>query len=142
MPSSNRWSTCWRNSHLLVGGLGLLIFLLQGQYMGRVLGMETLPDGERMLYRSAHIYLMLACVANISVGYFLTPERTLNHLQRLISVVLLLCPALLVWSFFTESSTATLERPIASYTLYLLFGSGVLLLLQELYSRLVSSRDR
>jgi hypothetical protein len=129
-----------RNCHLLVGALGLVLFLLQGQYMARVLGMDTLPDGARMLYRSAHIYLMLASLANVCVGYFMTPERTLNYLQRLISVLLLACPALLIWSFFTESATATLERPIGTYTLYLLFGSGVLLLLQEAYRRLTSSR--
>lgn len=137
MPRGNHWRRC----HLLVGGLGLLVFVLQGQYMARVLGMETLPDGARMLYRSAHIYLMLACLANIAVGYFMTPEWTLNHLQRLIGLVLMICPALLVWSFFTESESVTLERPIVSYTLYLLFGSGVLLLLQEAYRRYTSGRS-
>lgn len=131
----------WRNCHLLVGGLGLVLFALQGQYMARVLGMENLPDGSRMLYRSAHIYLMLASLVNVGVGYYMTPERTLNLLQRVISAVLLVCPALLAWSFFTESATGTLERPIATNTLYLLFISGVLLLLQEIYRRFKSGRD-
>ena len=132
---------CWRTCHLLVGALGLILFLLQGQYMARVLGMETLPDGARMMYRSAHIYLMLASLANVCAGYFMTPERKLDALQRLISILLLACPALLIWSFFTESASATLQRPIGSYTLYLLFGSGVLLLLQEGYRRLTSRAD-
>lgn len=130
-----------RTCHLLVGGLGLLVFLLQGQYMARVVGMEALPDGARMLYRSAHIYLMLASLANVCVGYYMTPERAPNPLQRLTCVVLLTCPALLAWSFFTESASGSLERPIATYTLYLLFGSAVLLLLQEAYRGLSSRRD-
>lgn len=128
-------SNAWRNSHLIVGGLGLVVFLLQGQYMARVLGMDAMPDGPRMLYRSAHIYLMLACLANVTAGYFMTPERESNLVQRLASVLLLVCPPLLIVSFFTESATATLERPIGTYTLYLLFGAAALLLLQEIFRR-------
>lgn len=131
----------WRTCHLLVGALGFLLFILQGQYMARMLGMEQLPDGARMMYRTAHIYLMLASLANICAGYFMTRGRPAGYMQRFVSVLLLACPTLLIWSFFTESANATLERPIASYTLYLLFGSGVLLLLQEGYRRLTSKAD-
>jgi hypothetical protein len=123
----------FKNLHLLVGALGLLLFILQGQYMALVIGVEHLPDAPRMMYRSAHIYFLLACVANISVGYYLAPAVSLNYLQRLVSVVLLLSPALLVWSFLSESTVSSLDRPIAKTTLYLLFGSGSLLLLHEVY---------
>ena len=34
----------FRNCHLIVGGPGLLLFVLQGQYMARVLGVEHLAD--------------------------------------------------------------------------------------------------
>ena len=79
----------FRNFHLVIGGLGLLIFVLQGQYMTHALGVEHLPDAPRMMYRSAHIYLLLACVANVSVGYYLIPSTAVNYLQRLIGVILL-----------------------------------------------------
>jgi len=129
-------SMSWRNVHLLIGGLGLVLFLLQGQYMARFLGVAELPDAARMMYRSAHIYLLIACVANICAGYFMTPAVMLNHLQRLVGVVLLLSPALFTWSFFTESTVATLDRPIAKTGLYLLFGAAALLLLDEVYRRI------
>jgi hypothetical protein len=132
----------WRNCHLLVGGLGLLLFVLQGQYMARVLGVADLPDAARMMYRSAHIYLLLASVANAGVGYYITPAVVINPLQRLLGIVLLVAPALLIWSFFAESTISTLDRPVARTGLYLLFGAAVLLLLQEGYRRLKArSRD-
>ena len=50
-----------RSLHLVAGILGLLLFVLQGQYMDHVhdhlAGME---DGPRMMFRSSHIYLLLA----------------------------------------------------------------------------------
>jgi len=126
----------WRNLHLLIGGVGLVLFMLQGQYMARILGVEMLPDAARMMYRSAHIYLLMACVANISAGYFMTPVAPVSHLQRLIGIILLLAPALFIWSFFAESTSATLDRPIAKTGLYLLFGTAVLLLLDDVYRRI------
>ncbi len=131
----------WRNCHLLIGGLGLVLFLLQGQYMARVLGVAELPDAARMMYRSAHIYLLLACLANVCAGYFMTPALTLTHLQRLISVLLLLSPGLMIWSFFTESTGGTLDRPVASTGLYSLFGAAVILLLHEGYRTFSNRRD-
>ena len=132
----------FRTFHLLVGALGLLLFILQGQYMARVIGLETLPDGERMLYRSAHIYLMLACLANVAVGYFMTPGRGATVLQRVVSVALLACPFLLIVSFLTESATGSLDRPIATMALYLLFGSSALLLIDETSTWLRSKPGR
>jgi hypothetical protein len=126
----------FRNCHLLVGGLGLLLFVLQGQYMARVLGVEHLGDASRMLYRSAHIYFLLACVANVSVGYYMPRATPINVLQRLISVILLTSPALLIVSFLTESTGDSLDRPVGTVALYLLFGGATLLSLHELYRRL------
>ncbi|CAA0114520.1 Uncharacterised protein [Halioglobus japonicus] len=125
----------FRNCHLLVGGLGLILFALQGQYMARVLGVEHLPDASRMMYRSAHIYFLLVCVTNIGIGYTLSPGAAVNNLQRLVGVIFLCSPALLVCSFFTESTASTLERPIASIALYLTFGAAALLILHDLYRR-------
>jgi hypothetical protein len=127
---------CWRNSHLLIGGLGLVLFMLQGQYMARILGVADLPDAARMMHRSAHIYLLLASVANVVAGYFMTPTTAVNHLQRVIGIVLLLSPVLFMWSFFTESTVSNLDRPLAKTGLYLLFGAAALLLLDEVYRRL------
>jgi hypothetical protein len=125
----------WRNGHLVIGGVGLVLFILQGQYMARIAGVADLPDAARMMYRSAHIYLLLASVANVVAGYFMTPTVVVRPLQRLIGVVLLLSPVLFIWSFFTESGIASLDRPLARAGLYLLFGAATLLLLDEVYRR-------
>lgn len=124
-----------RTCHLIAGALGLILFALQGQYMARVLGVELLPDGSRMMYRSAHIYFLLVCAANIGIGYTLPAGAPLNILQRLVSAIFLIAPALLLYSFFTESTDAALERPVASITLYLIFAAAVLLTLHEVYRR-------
>ncbi len=126
----------FRNCHLVVGGLGLLLFVLQGQYMARVLGVEHLLDAPRMMYRSAHIYFMLACAANVCVGYCLAPKAATTPVQRIAGVLLLIAPALLLYSFFAESTSVALERPVAQMALYLLFATAVLLLLHEVYRRL------
>jgi hypothetical protein len=125
-----------RNCHLFIGGLGLILFALQGQYMQWIIGVADLPDGPRMMYRSAHIYFLLASVANVTIGYFMTPSLGLNHLQRLCSVLLLISGPLLIWSFFTESTDVTLERPIAKAVLYSVFGAAALLVTDELYRRI------
>jgi len=129
-----------RSWHLLIGGVGLAVFVLQGQYMARVLDVAHLADAARMMYRSAHIYFLLACVANVTAGYALLPAQRLNHLQRLVSLLLLVSPALLLWSFFNESTSPALDRPVARTGLYLLFGAGVLMLAQEGYRKLTANR--
>jgi len=104
--------------------------------MARVLGVEHLADAPRMLYRSAHIYFLLACVVNVSVGYHMSRSTPMNFLQYLISVILLASPVLLIFSFFTESTVNSHDRPVAAIALYLLFGGAVLLLLHEVYRKL------
>jgi hypothetical protein len=126
----------WRKYHLIIGTLGLLLFALQGQYMARVLGLPELPDVQRMLYRSAHIYLMLVCAVNVGVGFAMTEQQRTGFLQGFFSLVLLLSPALLIGSFFTESSGETLDRPLAIATLYLIFLSAALLATQAIWQRL------
>ncbi|MAT91557.1 MAG: hypothetical protein CME59_03055 [Halioglobus sp.] len=125
----------WRGLHLALGTAGLFLFILQGQYMARVLGVPELPDVQRMLYRSAHLYLMLACAANICAGYFIEPGRYSGFLPRLCSVLLLVSPVLLLVSFFTEVNTATIDRPLLSIALYLLFAAVALLASHALWRR-------
>ena len=117
----------WRNVHLVIGAAGLLVFILQGQYMGGTLGVPELPDVQRMLYRSAHIYLMLACAMNLGSGFFMPASGPEGILQKLASVSMLAAPPVLLYSFFTEVSAGTIDRPLLSIALYLLFGAAVLL---------------
>ncbi|MFK7730896.1 MAG: hypothetical protein AB8B48_04675 [Pseudomonadales bacterium] len=130
-----------RGLHLFVGATGLIAFALQGQLMVHVIGVQTLPDGERMMYRTSHLYLMLVCVINIvwAASYRSTENQSQwqSLVQLLISLVFLVAPLLVGASFFFESSDSQLERPIAEYTLFAIFGSGVVMVLIELKQRLL-----
>ena len=51
-----------RRFHLGAGLLGVLAFLATGQYHEHLRGMD---DAQRLLFRSAHIYLLLASLLNL-----------------------------------------------------------------------------
>ena len=103
-----------RKTHLIVGILGLILFVLQGQYMdlalAHLVGME---DAPRMLFRSSHIYLLLAALLNVVLGVymrgnirFLIPE-----LQLVVSSIVLVAPFALLAGFFLEPHLADFMRP-------------------------------
>ena len=64
--------------HLIFGVLVVLVFLLTGQYMDfqdpKV--RELTDEGTRMMFRSRHIYLLLAGLINLGVGVYFTYHRT------------------------------------------------------------------
>ena len=57
--------------NFIFGFVGIILFLIQGQYMdinyNHLKGME---DGPRMLFRSAHIYFLLASIINLCIGIY------------------------------------------------------------------------
>ena len=64
--------------HQLFGISVVIVFLLTGQYMDNYLGhLEGMPDGPKMLYRSRHIYILLAGLLNIGIGAYFT-----YHVER------------------------------------------------------------
>jgi hypothetical protein len=64
--------------HLWFGCAVLIGFILTGQYMDRYHDhLRGMPDLPRMLYRSRHIYILLAGLLNVGIGAYL---RT--HQQR------------------------------------------------------------
>lgn len=126
----------WRALHLLIGAAGLIVFVLQGQYMVNVLLVEEMPDGQRMMYRTAHIYLMLACAVNIAWSYGLQTEKKSSGLQVLISLLFLLPVPMVLFSFFAESTDLSLDRVVGSFALYSVFGGSVLALVAPAYRRM------
>lgn len=84
-------------------------------------GMDALP---RMLFRSAHIYLLLASLINLALG--LSPARSYTKLQILGSILILIAPALMLTAFFVEPGLESFERPFAGPGIYSLF-AGMLL---------------
>ena len=99
--------------HLFVGAAVLLAFLLTGQYMD-YLDVRTGALGEtaRVMFRSRHIYLLLAGLVNLGVGsYFRYRARGWPRLVQLAgSALLLAAPALMLAAFFTEPGAPGLRR--------------------------------
>ena len=73
-----------RRFHQIFGWTIFLVFLLTGQYMSIYHNhLVGTPDGVRMLYRSRHIYILLAALLNIALGLYFSyaAERWRRVLQ-------------------------------------------------------------
>jgi hypothetical protein len=119
----------FKSIHLLAGILGLVIFVLTGQYMAIVLrGLVDLPDGPRLLYRTSHLYLMWSSLLNLVVGYYFlaATQRAARNLQALASVALLAGLPLILLGFFLESPANDLSRRFCGIANYLALGGAVL----------------
>jgi hypothetical protein len=107
--------------HLVVGILGIVAFLLTGQYMDRFHGhLVGMPNEQRLLFRSTHIYLLLASAINIPLGlYFQWPAGRLRRAMIAIgSVLLVAAPFILLIGFAREPWMTELARPLSRPALY------------------------
>jgi hypothetical protein len=115
-----------RRLHLFVGLTALAAFLITGQYMDRVHGhLVGMPDVQRLIYRSSHIYLLFAALLNLTLGTYFVPVRAgwRRLLQLSASVALLLLPALFMAAFYTEALRVDMVRPWSRPALYLGLGA-------------------
>jgi hypothetical protein len=99
--------------HLWVGAVALFVFLLTGQYMDYLeVRTNALGETARVMFRSRHIYLLLAALVNLGLGaYFSYRERGWRRgLQLLGSALVILAPALMVAAFFSEPTEPGLKR--------------------------------
>lgn len=120
-----------RRIHFWVGFLGIIIFLLTGQYMYHVHDhLKGMQNETRMLFRSAHIYFLLSSLINLVLGVYLVPfqQRHRAILQYIASILLLVSPFFLLAGFFTEPHMSDLARPYSRVGLYALFGSSFVFL--------------
>ncbi|HSJ65055.1 MAG TPA: hypothetical protein VK922_14280 [Gemmatimonadaceae bacterium] len=105
-----------RRLHLVVGAIALVVFLATGIYMDQVHAhLVGMADAPRLLYRSAHIYLLFAALVNLLLGAYLREaERGWRRwLQRAGSVALLATPFLFLAAFALEPGLSGLLRPWA-----------------------------
>src|SRR5436190_22943310 len=99
--------------HIFVGAFVLVAFLLTGQYMNHLdVRSGALGDATRMMFRSRHIYVLLAGLVNLAVGtYFVRRAGGWRKaLQLSGSVLVLAAPLLLLAAFFTEPGAPGLRR--------------------------------
>src|ERR1051325_11417380 len=99
--------------HSSVGVFVLLAFLLTGQYMDYLdVRSGALGETARVMFRSRHIYLLLAGLVNLAIGsYFsMRPDGWRRRSQMFGSVLVLTSPALMLAAFFTEPGAPGLRR--------------------------------
>ena len=116
--------------HFWVGLLGILAFLATGQYMHHVLDyLNGMADGPRLLFRSAHIYLLLTALLNLALGIYMQPSALRVHavLHTVVSVTILLSPWAMLGGFFIGAQENTLARPLIQMNLYALFAVAIAL---------------
>ena len=124
--------------HFWVGTIGIIIFLMTGQYMYHWYAhLDELADGPRMLFRSAHIYFLLTSVINLMVGFYMTPNalRHRGFMQFIISVLILLAPVLVLFGFFIEPHLKELSRPYSVLGMYALFATAILIIVIEIKNK-------
>ena len=116
--------------HLTFGVLVVLVFLLTGQYMDfqQPKVRELTDEGTRMMFRSRHIYLLLAGLINVGVGVYFTYHKASwrKALQIAGSVLILLAPLLMTVAFFYEPTLKGLKRTFTLPAIVALF-AGVFL---------------
>jgi hypothetical protein len=101
--------------HQIVGVIVVIIFLLTGQYMGAYFpGLYQSNEALRMMYRSTHIYILLAGLLNIGIGTYLTGRKKRWRLimQLVGSSLVIIGPLMLIGAFFYEPTGGKMERPI------------------------------
>jgi heme A synthase len=123
--------------HRTIGIITVVIFVGTGALMrfhySRIYESNYLV---RMMFRSIHIYILLAGLLNIAIGIYMvvSSETRKRNAQLFGSVCLLIAPAVLIGAFFYEPALASLERHVTQ--------AGIILLLVGTLSHLAASRAR
>jgi hypothetical protein len=97
-----------------MGWLATAAFVATGVHMEVTFPEAYDGDGvRRMLYRSAHLYIVLSGMAHLLLGAYWQPRATgwPSRLQMWGSCLLLLGPPAFTIAFFVEPGFAELSRP-------------------------------
>src|SRR5262249_29286749 len=114
----------------IVGIAGVIVFLLTGQYMAiyqdHLRGMAAMP---RLLFRSRHIYILMASLLNLTLGTYLSRVRPgfRHKLECVGSGLIIVSTCLLVAAFIREPHFLQIERTRLSFYGIILLASGTLL---------------
>lgn len=119
-----------RRIHLIIGVAGVVAFILTGQYMDRWLGhLAGMADLPRMLYRSAHIYLLLGSLLNLVLGLYLVDGLPgwRRWVSRGGSLLVAVAPLLFLIAFAREPLRGDFHRSFAGPAIYAtVLGVGLL----------------
>ncbi len=118
-----------KKGHLIVGAIGLIAFVLTGQYMHWHFNhLQGMADGPRLMYRTAHIYILWAALLNLVLGLYVQPmeNKVRRRIQQAGSLAIMISVALVAISFFTDSQNVTLWRGWARMGIYLALAGAAL----------------
>ena len=118
-----------KKAHLIFGAFVVLAFLLTGQYMDKYLNhLDGMPDGPRLLYRTRHIFILLAGLLNLGIGAYFTyqSETWRRTLQVIGSLLVVAASFLFLIAFFYEPNLPNLHTPLSHWGTYIIT-TGVLL---------------
>lgn len=127
-----------RRAHLIVGVLGVIVFVITGQVMARhVPDIHTLSAEVRLMYVSRHIYLLGAALVNLVLGLYLEvqPPGWRRVLHYLGSLLILVSPVSLLLAFTAEPALGMAGRSWRSF-------SGLIALFAGVMTHLVASVTR
>jgi hypothetical protein len=94
-----------RGLHLWAGVLGVVAFLVTGQFMRHHQPpMDTLSESVRLMHRSRHIYILASGLVNLMLGLYVRPQfsRWRRVMQSIGSALLVSSTAMLILAFIEE----------------------------------------
>ncbi len=117
--------------HFWVGIIGILTFLSTGLHMDHHLGhLKGMEDGPRMLYRSSHIYILLASLINLVIGiYSPSKDESYTWFKYLYSLSIIALPCMFLAGFFIQPNLADFHRPFTRRGIYIIFLATILYLI-------------
>ena len=113
----------WARAHWVVGLLALISFPLTGQYMRHIAVVPHLDSVTRLIFRSRHLLLLVAGVANIA----LSNSQPFHRAQRVASVLIMVSPFLIIAAFFIDPARGLNSSTVFRLAMYSLWIAGVLL---------------
>ena len=107
----------------------MLGFLLTGQYMDKFHNhLDGMPDGPRLLYRTRHIFILLAGLLNLALGaYFTYRTQTWRRTIQVAGSLLIFAASLLfLIAFFYEPNLSNLHTPLTHWGTYTIAAGALL----------------
>ena len=128
--------------HFWVGIVGLVLFVLSGQYFQHSLNaLQDLEDVPRLLLRTSHVYFFFACAINVTLGLYYPDDRRATWYESANQLLILLVPFLLAYGFVYEAhGNPGIERNVSFLANVLAFVWVVNAVLISLFSRFRAAR--
>ena len=102
--------------HIIFGLAVVVVFLLTGQYMDRYhQHLMYMSDGPRMLYRTRHIFILLAGLLHLGIGAYFSYRvgAVRRALQIVGSILITVAPVIFTVAFFYEPHLDDLNTPLS-----------------------------